>query len=70
MYTCPTISGYLSGTIGGGSSGDEAVRGVLEATNGQGADVMIVATGSLPAIADAISMCRPGATLPGTQRGL
>ena len=44
-------------------SGDEAVRGVLEATKSQGADVVIVATGSLPAIGDAISMCRPGATL-------
>jgi threonine dehydrogenase-like Zn-dependent dehydrogenase len=44
-------------------SGEEAIRGVLEATNGQGADVVIVATGSLSAIADAISMCRLGATL-------
>jgi 2-desacetyl-2-hydroxyethyl bacteriochlorophyllide A dehydrogenase len=45
------------------SSGAEASRGVLEVTNGQGADVVIVATGSLPPIADAITMCRPGATL-------
>lgn len=45
------------------ASGVEAVSGVLEATNGQGADVVIVCTGALPAIAEAISMCRLGATL-------
>ena len=45
------------------SSGSGAIRGILEATSGQGADIVIVATGSLPTIADAISMCRPGATL-------
>jgi L-iditol 2-dehydrogenase len=45
------------------SSGAEALRGVLDATNGQGADVVIECTGTLPAIADAISMCRLGATL-------
>jgi 2-desacetyl-2-hydroxyethyl bacteriochlorophyllide A dehydrogenase len=44
-------------------SGAEGSRGVSEATNGQGADVVIVATGSLSTIAEAISMCRPGATL-------
>lgn len=45
------------------STGAEGIRGVLEATNGQGADVVIVATGSLSTIAEAISMCRTGATL-------
>jgi L-iditol 2-dehydrogenase len=45
------------------SSGPEAAHGILEVTDGQGADVVIVATGSLPTIAEAISMCRPGATL-------
>jgi 2-desacetyl-2-hydroxyethyl bacteriochlorophyllide A dehydrogenase len=45
------------------ASGSEAVRGVLEATNGRGADVVIVSTDALPAIADAILMCRLGATL-------
>jgi len=45
------------------SSGAEARRGVLDATNGQGADVVIESTGTLPGISDAISMCRLGATL-------
>jgi L-iditol 2-dehydrogenase len=45
------------------SGGTDAVHGVLECTGGNGADVVIVCTGALPAIADAISMCRPGATL-------
>lgn len=45
------------------SSGSDALRTVLECTNGHGADVVIVATGALPAIASAISMCRLGATL-------
>jgi 2-desacetyl-2-hydroxyethyl bacteriochlorophyllide A dehydrogenase len=45
------------------SSGPHAIRGVLDATDGQGADVVIVATGALPAIAEAISMCRPGAAI-------
>jgi len=44
-------------------SGAEAMPGVLEATNGQGADVVIVATDALPAVADGILVCRPGATL-------
>jgi L-iditol 2-dehydrogenase len=44
------------------ASGTEAVRGVWEATSGRGADVVIVSTDALPAIADGISMCRPGAT--------
>lgn len=44
-------------------SGAEAVRAVQEATNGRGADVVIVSTDALPAIADGISMCRLGATL-------
>jgi 2-desacetyl-2-hydroxyethyl bacteriochlorophyllide A dehydrogenase len=45
------------------SSGPETSREILEATKGRGADVVIVATGSLPTIADAISVCRSGATL-------
>jgi 2-desacetyl-2-hydroxyethyl bacteriochlorophyllide A dehydrogenase len=45
------------------TSGAEAVGGVLEATKGQGADVVIVSTDALPAIADGILMCRLGATL-------
>jgi 2-desacetyl-2-hydroxyethyl bacteriochlorophyllide A dehydrogenase len=45
------------------ASGAEAVRGVLEATNGRGGDVVIVSTDALPAIADGILMCRLGATL-------
>ncbi len=45
------------------SNGSEAASGVLQATDGQGADVVIVATGSLPTIAEAIGLCRPGASL-------
>jgi L-iditol 2-dehydrogenase len=44
-------------------SGTGAVRGVLDATNGRGADVVIECTGHLSAIADAIRMARPGASL-------
>ena len=44
-------------------SGAEAARAVLDATGGQGADVVIESTGTMPAIAEAISMCRLGATL-------
>jgi L-iditol 2-dehydrogenase len=44
-------------------SGPEGVRGVMEATGGRGADVVIESTGVVPAIADAISMARLGGTL-------
>lgn len=44
-------------------SGPEAVRGVMEATGGQGADVVIESTGVIPAMADGISMARLGGTL-------
>jgi L-iditol 2-dehydrogenase len=44
-------------------SGADGVRGVSEATRGQGADVIIESTGQVSAIADAISMARLGATL-------
>ena len=44
-------------------SGPEAVRGVMEATGGRGADVVIESTGVVPAIADGISMARLGGTL-------
>jgi 2-desacetyl-2-hydroxyethyl bacteriochlorophyllide A dehydrogenase len=47
-------------TLAGGEAG---VRAVMEATEGRGADVVIESTGFLPAVADAISMCRLGATL-------
>src|SRR3984957_13567521 len=42
------------------SSGPEALAGVLDATNGDGADVVIESTGMVPVIAEAISMVRPG----------
>jgi threonine dehydrogenase-like Zn-dependent dehydrogenase len=45
------------------SSGAEALRGVLDATNGDGADVIIESTGKLPVISEAISMVRPGGIL-------
>jgi 2-desacetyl-2-hydroxyethyl bacteriochlorophyllide A dehydrogenase len=45
------------------ASGAEGLRAVSEATGGRGADVVIESTGILPAIADAISMSRLGATL-------
>jgi 2-desacetyl-2-hydroxyethyl bacteriochlorophyllide A dehydrogenase len=45
------------------SSGSEALNGVLQATNGDGADVIIECTGKLPVISEAISMVRPGGSL-------
>jgi 2-desacetyl-2-hydroxyethyl bacteriochlorophyllide A dehydrogenase len=45
------------------ASGADGLRGVSEATGGRGADVVIETTGIIPAIADAISMSRLGATL-------
>jgi 2-desacetyl-2-hydroxyethyl bacteriochlorophyllide A dehydrogenase len=47
-------------TLAGGEAG---VRGVIEATEGRGADVVIESTGVMSSVADAISMCRLGATL-------
>jgi len=47
-------------TLPGGADG---VRGVMEATGGRGADMVIESTGVVPAIADAISMARLGATI-------
>jgi 2-desacetyl-2-hydroxyethyl bacteriochlorophyllide A dehydrogenase len=44
-------------------SGPEAVRGVMEATNGQGADVVIESTGVVAAMSDGISMARLGGTM-------
>jgi 2-desacetyl-2-hydroxyethyl bacteriochlorophyllide A dehydrogenase len=44
-------------------SGAEGVRGVLEATGGQGADVIIESTGQVSAIADSVSAARLGATV-------
>jgi len=44
-------------------SGPEALRGVIEVTDGHGADLVIESTGIVPAIADAITMARPGGTL-------
>ena len=43
--------------------GEESVRGVLQATNGRGADLIIETTGMVPVMADAISMARLGARL-------
>ena len=45
------------------SSGDAAVALVREATGGHGADVVIECTGHMKALADAISMVRPGGTI-------
>jgi 2-desacetyl-2-hydroxyethyl bacteriochlorophyllide A dehydrogenase len=45
------------------SSGDHAVRTVLEATDGAGADVVIESTGHVTSLADAIEMVRPGGTI-------
>jgi 2-desacetyl-2-hydroxyethyl bacteriochlorophyllide A dehydrogenase len=45
------------------ASGAEALQGVLDATNGDGADVVIESTGKLPVIAEAISMVRPGGSI-------
>lgn len=39
------------------------MRGVMEATGGRGADLIIESTGTVPAIADGISMARLGGTL-------
>jgi len=47
-------------TLAGGESG---VRSVMEATEGRGADVVIESSGVMSSVADAISMCRMGATL-------
>jgi L-iditol 2-dehydrogenase len=44
-------------------SGPDAERAVLEASNGQGADVVIECTGKLPAVASAIAMARRGGQL-------
>jgi len=45
------------------SSGPEAVRGVMEATGGHGADFVVECTGVPSALADAINMARLGGTL-------
>jgi 2-desacetyl-2-hydroxyethyl bacteriochlorophyllide A dehydrogenase len=45
------------------SAGDGAIRGVIDATQGRGADVIIETTGAPEAIADAIRMARLGARL-------
>ena len=45
------------------SSGPEAVRGVMEATGGHGADFVIECTGVPSALADSINMARLGGTL-------
>jgi 2-desacetyl-2-hydroxyethyl bacteriochlorophyllide A dehydrogenase len=45
------------------SSGPEAVRGVMEATGGHGADFVVECTGVPSALADAIQMARLGGTL-------
>jgi 2-desacetyl-2-hydroxyethyl bacteriochlorophyllide A dehydrogenase len=45
------------------SSGPEAMRGVMEATGGHGADVVIECTGVPSALADSINMARLGGTL-------
>jgi threonine dehydrogenase-like Zn-dependent dehydrogenase len=44
-------------------SGPEAVRSVMDATGGRGADLVIESTGVIPAIADGINMARLGGTL-------
>ena len=44
-------------------SGPEAVSGVMEATKGQGADVVIESTGGVAAMSDGISMARLGGTM-------
>ncbi len=56
----------LAGQLGADitmSSGAEAVRGVKEATDGRGADVVIECTGVPSALADAMNMVRLGGTL-------
>jgi 2-desacetyl-2-hydroxyethyl bacteriochlorophyllide A dehydrogenase len=44
-------------------SGDEAIRNVLKATEGRGADVIIESTGAMGSLADAITMARFGGRL-------
>jgi 2-desacetyl-2-hydroxyethyl bacteriochlorophyllide A dehydrogenase len=44
-------------------SGAEGVRGVMEATGGRGADLIIESTGIVSAISDSVSMARLGGTL-------
>jgi L-iditol 2-dehydrogenase len=44
-------------------TGDGAIRGVIDATHGRGADVIIETTGAPEAIADAVRMARLGARL-------
>lgn len=44
-------------------SGAEALRGVLDATHADGADVIIDSTGKLPVISEGISMVRPGGSI-------
>jgi len=44
-------------------SGPEAIRGVMEATGGAGADIVIESTGVVQAMADGIMMARLGGTL-------
>ena len=44
-------------------SGPAGVRGVLDATSGRGADIVIESTGHLSVMGDAISMAKPGASL-------
>jgi 2-desacetyl-2-hydroxyethyl bacteriochlorophyllide A dehydrogenase len=41
-------------------SSADALRGVADVTNGDGADLVIESTGKLPVITDSISMVRPG----------
>jgi len=44
-------------------SGADALRGVMEATGGRGADLIIESTGIPSAISDAVSMARAGGTI-------
>lgn len=45
------------------AGGPDAVKGVMDATGGLGADVVIESTGVIPALADSISMAAVGASL-------
>jgi 2-desacetyl-2-hydroxyethyl bacteriochlorophyllide A dehydrogenase len=45
------------------SSGAESMRGILEATEGRGADLAIECTGNAAVIAQTVSMVRPGGTI-------
>ncbi len=64
-----TRSGWkraLAGDLGAdltAASGDEAVRAVRAATDGDGADVVIESTGQVTSLADAMAMVRPGGTI-------